>query len=245
MSKVTKFENGSVEAVAIKTIQARQKKIDKAGTTLVSLWYEQGKELKELQAILECSQNQLVKHTGLGRSAMKAYMGIAEDPRLGEEGVAKQLGAFNQKQLVQLGKLDEDEFEDALKTGALPAHKEPSNIKEPKAPKVTDVDPEPKIESKWASDIKAMIDDADGDYDTAKEAILAYFAEDADVEEEEEEDAENETTTLAKEAISLTDEDDITDQALAIGIKKGVLKKALAGEASKPTLKKLTDYVNS
>ena len=240
---VVKFAKDSVEAVAIKDIKARQRKIENAGNTLVSLWYEQGKELTELQNILECSQNQLVKHTGLGRSAMKAYMGIAEDPRLGEEGIAKQLGAFNQKQLVQLGKLDEDEFDKAIEDGALPSHKEPSNIKEPKEPKA-----KAKAEAKWATELKGLIDDANGNYDDAKEAILAYFELDVEVEEEEVAEEVADTSTeqaLAEEAISLTEEDDLGEQALAIGIKKGVLKKALTGDMSKVTHKKLTAYVNS
>jgi len=237
VAKAVKFAKDSVEAVTIKAIKARQKKIENAGNTLVGLWYEQGKELMELQSVLECSQNALVKHTGLGRSAMKAYMGIAEDPRLGEEGISKQLGQFNQKQLVQLGKLDEDEFNDALETGALPANKEPSNIKEPKA----------KAEAKWSLELKDLIDDAKGDYDTAKEAILAYFELDVEVEESEDvtDEHRSDEQVLAEEAVALTEETEIEAQAKELGIKKGVLKKALLGDMSKTTFKKLTDYCNS
>jgi len=234
--KVVKFARDSVENVTIKAIKARQKKIDTAGNTLVSLWYEQGKELTELQSILECSQNQLVGHTGVGRSAMKAYMGIAEDPRLGEDSISQQLGNFNQKQLVQVGKLDEEEFNEAIETGVLPAHKEPGNIKGPKA-----TTPKPKAEAKWATELKDMIDSANGNYEEAKASILAYF--DLDVEADVIEDDIN--NALALEAIDLTEEDAIEDQAKAIGIKKGVLAKALNGDMSKATEKKLTSYINS
>lgn len=245
MAKLVKFEKNSVEAETIRSVKQRQKKIDKAGVTLVGLWYEQGKELLELQSVLECSQRQLVEYTGLKRSALQAYMNIAQDPRLGEEDVIPKLANFTQKELVKLGQLDEDEFNEAVDTGVLPAtHVDATDTKPSKKTDrmpVEDTDIEPK---QWQAELITFIMDAK-DYESAKATLLAHFAEDAVVvEEEPEPETVDEDVDLLKAAIEATGEDTVEDQAEALGLKKGVLKTAIEdGVMSKATIKKLKAYI--
>jgi len=234
--KPVKFAKDSVEAVSIREIKARQRKIDNAGITLVALWHAQGKELTALQLVLECSARELEKHTGLKRTAINTYMNISQDPRLGEPETAKQLGQFTQKQLLTLATLDEDEFNDAVETGSLPkSHATPAT------PKATE--DEPTVE--WKQELFAIVSGAVS-LDDAEAKLLAYFGSIVEVEVEDVEtlDEVNPDRALLMQALSATGETELEAQASELGIKPKALKKAIDEDKITQTIiNKCTEYL--
>lgn len=253
----TKFQKDSVEAEAVRDIKKREKKITTLGKSLVTLWIEQGKEILEFIAITEVSQRIASELLGVKRTSLNTYCTIASDPRMLNEDFQEALENFSQKDLIKLTKIDDEElFDQALEAGEIPK----SEVIDVEVDE--DGDATPVVDDSWKADLIRIIENADTFLD-AKLALTDLFNDDEDedesddngdgatpeaVEETEPEEVEVEPEGLAlvNEAIELSGEDDLAEQALAIGIKKSVLKKALAGEAiSKTTINKLTDYVNS
>ena len=240
--KAVKFEKDSVEGITIRGIKSRQKKIDNAGITLVALWHAQGKELNELQMILECSARELEKHTGLKRTAINTYMNISQDPRLGEPETAKQLGQFTQKQLLTLATLDEDEFNESVKTGNLPKSSTESATPAKPTATTTEEKPEPTVE--WKQELFDIVSGAVSIED-AEAKMSEYFGSIVDVEVEPETvDESNPDRALLIQALGATGENDITSQATELGVKPKALKKALdEGKITQTIIDKCNEYL--
>lgn len=236
--KPVKFKADSVEGKSIKEIKARQKKIDNAGVTLVALWYAQGLELKTLQLLLECSARELEKHTGLKRTAIATYMNIAEDPRLGEPETVKKLGVFTQKQLLNIAKLDEDEFNEAVETGILPkSETSPTESRDDEA-----VDAEVIETVEWKQELFDIISGAVSEVD-AEAQLRVYFDIEDEPEDEPEDEGESDRHILIR-ALGATGETTLEGQAEELGVKVKALDKALnKGDFTKGILKKCNEYL--
>lgn len=239
----TKFQANSVEAVAVKDIKKREKKIIATGQSLVSLWIAQGKEILEFIAITEVSQRLAGELLGVKRTALNTYCTIASDPRMLNEDFQEQLENFSQKELIKLTKIDDEEaFDKALETGELPKHD------------VIDVEidedgeAEPVVDMAWKDDINKIIKRAKT-IEGVEKSLTKYFNKlraEAEPEDEPEKPVDPTYSALIDEAIDLTGETDIAEQALAIGIKKSALVKAIeTGTAPEKIINKLTTYVNS
>jgi hypothetical protein len=103
----------------------------------LELWIEQGKELLELQAEQEALGNgrkngfgvrKLAELTGLNRGSVDYYLKLASDPRLTKVSTA--VDTFNQKQLVELTKLDDEHFEKSVEVGKIVKPKKKEVIQE-------------------------------------------------------------------------------------------------------------------
>ncbi len=109
----------------ISTIQERELSINSIKTELIKQWIIQGEDLLKLQVQQQCSQNELTNLTGVSKGAVYNYIHISKDRRLSEwlqgDHHGGQLENFNQKQLLQLTKLDDSAFETALQEGAIAA----------------------------------------------------------------------------------------------------------------------------
>jgi len=240
----TKFQANSVEAVAVKDIKKREKKIIATGQSLVSLWIAQGKEILEFIAITDVSQRLAGELLGVKRTALNTYCTIASDPRMLNEDFQEQLENFSQKDLIKLTKIDDEEiFDEALETGVIPK----SDVIDVEVDE--DGEAEPVVDESWKDDITKIIKRAKSVAGVEK-SLTKYFNKlraEAVVEEVPEPEAPTQDdSALIAEAIELTGESDVAEQALAIGIKTKVLEKAIEnGTASDKILAKITDYVNS
>ena len=236
----TKFQANSVEAVAVKDIKKREKKIIATGQSLVSLWIAQGKEILEFIAITEVSQRLAGELLGVKRTALNTYCTIASDPRMLNEDFQEQLENFSQKELIKLTKIDDEEaFDKALETGELPK----SDVIDVEVDEGGNA--EPVVDMAWKDDINKIINRAKT-IEGVEKSLTKYFNKlRAEVESEPETPTQDDSALIA-EAVDLTGESDIAEQALAIGIKKSALVKAIeTGSAPEKILNKLTTYVNS
>ncbi len=164
----TKFQANSVEAVAVKDIKKREKKITTLGQSLVSLWIEQGKEINEFIAITEVSQRTASELLGVKRTALNTYCTIASDPRMLNEDFQEQLENFSQKDLIKLTKIDDEAiFDEALETGEIPKE----DVIDVEVDESGDATP---VDNTWAKELHKIIDDADTLVD-AKLALLDYL----------------------------------------------------------------------
>ncbi len=109
----------------IKAIKKREQSIGNIKTELIKLWIVQGEDLLKLKTQQQCSQNELTKLTGVSKGAIYNYIRISKDKRISEWSHGAhhggQLENFNQKQLLQLTKLDDSAFETALQAGKIVA----------------------------------------------------------------------------------------------------------------------------
>lgn len=123
MSDVQQYEGN--EATLIDFIQMREQNIDATKMELLQLWIDQGSDLQKLQETEGCSQNQLTELTGISRTSIFNYIQLSKDKRIlrlintGHHG-DHFVEDLNQKKLVKLTKLDDDDFDTYMKTGTFP-----------------------------------------------------------------------------------------------------------------------------
>jgi len=107
----------------IESIKVREQNIDQLRIKMIEQYCIQGKELQKLQREKQCSKNALTELTGINKASVHNYISISNDSRISEllesGNHGYQLETFNQKQLVKLSKLDDDNFEQSIKAGRL------------------------------------------------------------------------------------------------------------------------------
>ena len=107
----------------IKTIQKRESSINNIKTEMIKHWISQGEDLLQLKVQQQCSQNDLTNLTGLSKGTVYNYIHIAKDKRVLEwlqsDHRGGQLENFNQKQLLDLTKLDDIAFETSINAGII------------------------------------------------------------------------------------------------------------------------------
>ncbi len=107
----------------IKTIQKRELSINNIKTEMIKHWISQGEDLLQLQVQQQCSQNKLTNLTGVSKGSVYNYIHIAKDKRVLEwlqsDHHGGQLENFNQKELLQLTKLNDSSFETSINSGVI------------------------------------------------------------------------------------------------------------------------------
>lgn len=107
----------------INTIKEREKSINNSKIEIIKQWISQGADLLKLQEQLQCSQNDLTKITGVSKGTVSIYVQFSKDPRFLDwirgDHHSGQLENFNQKQLLQLSKLNDSAFEVSINTGVI------------------------------------------------------------------------------------------------------------------------------
>jgi len=156
-----------------------------------------------------------------------------------------QLENFTQKELIQLTKIDDEEaFDQALEDGHLPKKEVVIDVEVD-----ADGNAEPEADRTWAKELIEIIENS-ADLATAQDNIANYTppAEVEEVEDEPEaETPKGSPADILAEALEFAGTEDLGEQAEELGLKKSVLKKAIASPStmSAKTLATLTDYVNS
>jgi len=107
----------------INIITTREVSITNSKRELILLWFNQGKDLMELQKQENCSQNKLTLLTGISKASVYTYIKIAKDDRLlsilTSDHHGGHLECFNQKNLLQLTKLNDSQFEQSITAGTI------------------------------------------------------------------------------------------------------------------------------
>ena len=107
----------------IDRIQQREIDIRKNKTEIIKQWIAQGEDLLQLKRQQQCSQNELTKLTGISKGSVYNYIHISKDKRVLEwlqsDHHGGQLETFNQKQLLQLTKLNDSAFEISINAGMI------------------------------------------------------------------------------------------------------------------------------
>ncbi len=107
----------------ISTIKKREFSINKIKTKMIREWISQGEDLLKLQEQMQCSQNYLTTLTDVSKGSVSIYVHISKDPRILDwirgDHHGGQLEKFNQKELLQLTKLNDSAFEISVNTGMI------------------------------------------------------------------------------------------------------------------------------
>lgn len=126
----------------INSIQNRERNINSIKLEMMKQWQLQGQELLQLQMERDCSQNALTELTGISKASVYNYIHIAKDIRFSElfksDHHGGQLEHFNQKQLVKLTKLNDEDFNKSIEFGAILLPEKVETIKAIVMPTVTD-----------------------------------------------------------------------------------------------------------
>ncbi len=123
MNDIQRDETGEVSLIDI--IQIREENIDATKMELLKLWIDQGADLQKLKDVEGCSQNHLTELTGISKGSIFNYIQLSKDKRIlqfldtGHHG-DHLIEDLNQKKLIKLTKLNDQSFNDYIKTGIFP-----------------------------------------------------------------------------------------------------------------------------